>query len=326
MECESATLLELCVAAACRAGAAPHEAKALAAATLRAEQRGRSAVGVVHFFDFLDGFASGAINGQPKAVLRRRGTWLSADADGGIPHAVFSRVLPRLVRMARRRGSAVLAIRNSYTCGELGDFTTQLAQRGLVAVGAANSPAHIAWGQKGHTVLGTNPVSLAAPLEDGAPLLIDQSASSTAYVSLRDAAASGMSIPRGWAVDANGKDTTDASAALKGALLPYAGHKGANQALMVEILAGLAGGLWSVDAPSFTNGTTSPSIGFFLLALDPDFADRHFRGRLQRHLDRLQHEHAVHIPGRGNAHTSSNQELIEVSEDHLKRLRQAAAN
>ena len=44
-------------------------------------------------------------------------------------------------------------------------------------------------------------------------------------------------FPPDWAVDADGKPTTDAAAALKGTLLPIGGAKGAALALMVEVLA-----------------------------------------------------------------------------------------
>ncbi|WP_416384278.1 Ldh family oxidoreductase [Rhizobium mulingense] len=63
-------------------------------------------------------------------------------------------------------------------------------------------------------------------------------------------------IPEGWAVDETGMDTRDAARALAGALLPFGGRKGANVALMVEMLStGLSGGPWSLDTPSFRSGS-----------------------------------------------------------------------
>ena len=62
--------------------------------------------------------------------------------------------------------------------------------------------------------------------------------------------------------------TTDPFAAMKGALLPFGGARGANIALMVEVLAaGLTGANWSLDASDFQAGDASPGAGLFVLAL-----------------------------------------------------------
>lgn len=49
-------------------------------------------------------------------------------------------------------------------------------------------------------------------------------------------------IPEGWALDADGRPTTDAIAAEKGVVLPLAGAKGSALAIMVEVLSGVLGG------------------------------------------------------------------------------------
>ena len=68
------------------------------------------------------------------------------------------------------------------------------------------------------------------------------------------AAERGTPLPEGWAVDADGRPTTDPEAALAGALLPFGGYKGANIALLVELLSSMAGGNWAMDAPAVGHG------------------------------------------------------------------------
>ena len=69
-----------------------------------------------------------------------------------------------------------------------------------------------------------------------------------------------------------GKPTTDPAAAMKGALLAFGGNRGANIALMVEVLAaGLSGANWSLDAPSISEGPESPGTGLFVLAIEPKY-------------------------------------------------------
>ncbi len=84
---------------------------------------------------------------------------------------------------------------------------------------------------------------------EGAPLILDSSSSATAYVNLAKAAARGEPIPPTWALDAEGRPTTDPQAALAGSIAPAGGHKGGALALMVEIMAaGLTGAHFSHEA------------------------------------------------------------------------------
>ena len=86
---------------------------------------------------------------------------------------------------------------------------------------------------------------------------------------MRRRAEAGEALPEGWAVDAAGEPTRDASAALQGALVTFGGARGANIALMVEILAAaVAGGIWSLDAPPFDHGDKSPRAGLFVVAIN----------------------------------------------------------
>ncbi|TIS71988.1 MAG: Ldh family oxidoreductase, partial [Mesorhizobium sp.] len=148
----------------------------------------------------------------------------------------------------------------------------------------------------------TNPMSFAAPAADGPPLVIDQSSSATAFVNIRKAAEDGRKIPEGWALDASGNPTTDPAAAMKGAMLAFGGQRGANIALMVEVLAaGISGANWSLDAPWFSGGPDSPGTGLFVLAIEPKLVDPDFEQRMKDQLDRLRRRYGVHIPGRARA-------------------------
>jgi len=107
-----------------------------------------------------------------------------------------------------------------------------------------------------------------------------------------------MALPPGWAVDSEGRETTDARAALRGALMAFGGARGANVALMVEVLAaGLTGANWSLDAPPFDRGSRSPGAGLLVVALDPRLIAPDFPKRLRLQLERLE-SLGVHIPGR----------------------------
>jgi (2R)-3-sulfolactate dehydrogenase (NADP+) len=135
----------------------------------------------------------------------------------------------------------------------------------------ANTPAAMApWGGR-QAVFGTNPIAFACPLPDEAPIVVDLSLSKVARGNILAAKQKGQPIPEGWALDAEGKPTTDAEAALKGTMLPLSDAKGIALALMVELLAaGLTGATFAQDATSFLDDKGGPpGTGQLLLAFDP---------------------------------------------------------
>ena len=199
-------------------------------------------------------------------------------------------------------GIALFTQRNAFTCGSLSYFVGRLAERGLAALAATNGPALVAGSGSTKPVYCTNPMAFAAPVAGGPPLLIDQSSSATAFVNIRAAANAGKAIPDGWALDAEGRPTTDPFAAMKGALLAFGGGRGANVALMVEVLAaGFNGANWSLDAPPFGVGAEGPGTGMTVIAIAPRLIDPDFDVRLARQLERLSGEYGVHIPGLAKA-------------------------
>jgi (2R)-3-sulfolactate dehydrogenase (NADP+) len=285
---------------ACRAvGASEDAAKSLALATVSAEALGKSGIGFAHLVDYLAAFREGRIDGAADPIVTSPSpAAIRCDARGGIAQLGFDRTFDDLRCRAETFGVALFAQAGSYTTGELGYYPRRLAEAGLVALAATSGPALITVSGAKAPVYCTNPLALAAPLDHGPPLLVDQASSATAFVELRRYADRGEALPPGWAVDANGQPTTDPHAALRGALLAFGGARGANIALMVEVLAaGLAGANWALDAPSFLTGNRSPGAGLFVAAIAPGLLAPDFPERLRLQLDRLS-SLGVHIPGR----------------------------
>jgi (2R)-3-sulfolactate dehydrogenase (NADP+) len=120
-------------------------------------------------------------------------------------------------------------------------------------------------------VFGTNPIAFACPLPGKPPIVVDLSLSKVARGHILAAKQKGEAIPPGWALDAAGKPTTDATAALAGTMLPLGDAKGTALALMVELLAaGLTGANFAADASSFLDAKgPPPGTGQLLIAFDP---------------------------------------------------------
>jgi len=315
-------LIELCRGALLRVGADPGAAQVLAEATAEAELVGNRAVGVGHLFDYVDGYEQGRIaTGARPAIRRPAPAVIDVDARDGLAQTAFVDVLDELQKAARESGIAALWIRNSFTCGELGYYPRRLAERGFLAVATANSPALMSIGGAREPVLGTNPLAYGIPRPGKMPVVIDQASSSTAFVNIRRAAEAGDPIPPGWALGPDGEPTQDATAALRGTLLPFGSHRGGNVALLVELLATLSGASFSVDAAPFDRGGTSPRIGVFLLAIDPS----NFAGSVERiagQLASFRDDHQVRLPA---VELTSTADSVEIDPDLLRRLERAAA-
>ena len=312
--------MQLATGACERAGASREASTSLARAAVETEAAGQRDLGLSHLVDHLDALRAGRIKGDAVPVLGRPARAIfTSDADAGIAQLGFDMSFDGLVEATRDLGIAVFSQHNAFTCGSLGWFVGKLAGRGLVAIAATNGPALLAGSGSSKPVFCTNPLAFAAPRADGPPLLIDQSSSQTAFVSIRKAAREGRQIPAGWALDENGDPTTDPARAIKGTLLAFGGARGANIALMVEVLsAGLTGANWSLDAPSYSSGARSPGSGLLVVAIEPKVIDPDFEVRMASQLDRLERDYQVHIPGKSKG--TPGLELF-VDADVVERLR-----
>lgn len=298
---------------ACRAvGASVETSHSLARATVAAELSGHSTVGFSHLLDYLDSFKQGRINCDPKPLRTKPfPAFLVSDADRGVAQLGFDLAFDDITEIARMFGIAVFTQRNSYPVGELGYYVRRLASLNLVSLAVANGDAWMAATAGSPRVYGTNPMAFACPLGNGRlPLVIDQASSAAAYVNIAEAAKSGSAIPLGWALDQNGVETENSASALAGALLPFGGAKGANIALMVELLsAGMSGGIWSLDAPRFNAGSHSPGIGMTLIAIRPGAQGEADVERYGVQVERLSTA-GVYIPG-----ASASRNDIRLSND-----------
>ncbi len=286
-------LVDLATDALRAAGATEAQAWAVAEATAQAEERGLRPVGAAHLLDYVDGFRTGRIAASEPVAERRTPVVWAVDCRGGVAQHGFAGIADDLADAARANGVALAALSSTFTVGELGHYVRELSRRGLAAVAYANSPALMSVAGARGPLFGTNPQSFGLPLGDGRTLLVDQASSATAWVAVRAAAEKGEAIPPGFAVDPTGTPTTDAAAGLAGALLPFGGYKGGNVALLVEVMATIAGGAFSSEAPPFQEGDRSPGVGCMVVALSLDVLAPGYSERLAAQFDRWRGEHGA---------------------------------
>jgi (2R)-3-sulfolactate dehydrogenase (NADP+) len=247
-------------------------ARSVARALVGAEAEGQKGHGLSRVPTYAAQAKAGKVDGSAKPSLAwRRPAAAVVDAKHGFAYPAIDLALDALPDAARQNGMAAAAITRSHHCGVVGHPVERLAGEGLLALMFANTPAAIApWGGA-KAVFGTNPIAFACPLPGKPPSVVDLSLSKVARGNILAAKQKGEAIPPGWALDAAGKPTTDATAALAGTMLPLGDAKGTALALMVELLAaGLTGANFAADASSFLDAKgPPPGTGQLLIAFDP---------------------------------------------------------
>jgi (2R)-3-sulfolactate dehydrogenase (NADP+) len=258
-------------------------ARATARALVAAEADGQAGHGLVRVPSYAEQARVGKVDGFAEPTIGGEGAARRVDAKTGFAYPAIDLALETLVPLARKMGVASVGIFASHHCGQAGRHVERLAEDGLVAFALANTPSAMAFHGGVRSRLGTDPLAFAAPIPERPPLVIDMALSVVARSKIVAAKAKGSAIPEGWAVDAEGRATTDPGAALAGTLLPIGGAKGAALALIVEILCGaLAGAHFGWEASGFMDAKDGPPrSGQFLIALDPaHFAGASFAARM----------------------------------------------
>ena len=277
-------------------------AASVARALTQAEIDGQKGHGLSRVPSYAGQARSGKVDGHaiPRATQTRPSA-LMIDVGHGFAYPAFDLAIERLPAMAKAQGMAAAGFVRSHHFGVVGRHVERLAEQGLVALAFGNTPHAMASVGGKRTVFGTNPIGFAAPQRDAAPLVVDLALSQVARGKILTAAQKGEPIPADWAVDENGRPTTDAKAALKGALTPIGGAKGAALALMVEVLAvALTGANLAAEASSFFDAEGNPpGVGQLLIVIDPAaFAGRDvFLDRVATLADMITGDPGARLPG-----------------------------
>jgi (2R)-3-sulfolactate dehydrogenase (NADP+) len=283
------------------AGTVARNARYLADAVLETELAGLDGHGFHWLKVYCEHVQSGKVDGKATPVVKRMtNVAFRVDAKNGFAHPAIEKGLAHLIPAAQDHGIAAMAVHNSYNAGTLGFHTAQIAEQGLVALGFANSvPAMAPVG--GRTpVIGTNPMSFAVPGRKGrVAFLIDQSSSTVAWTAVKRAAEENRVIPEGWALDREGKPTTDPQKALEGSMAPAGGYKGFGWGLIVEALCGaVAGANRGVEMGSMTENDGLPvGAGQFFIALEPKvFSGGLFEKQIERLISSITSQSGARLP------------------------------
>lgn len=261
-------------AAVLRASGLPDEVADLVADSLvDAEGRGVRSHGVVRTRVYSERLRAGLLDATARpAVVRETAGTVLLDARNAIGHVGALAATELAADRALAGGACAVGVSGSNHCGALGYFARRAARRGVALVAMSTAPPTMVYFGGRTRAVGTNPLCLAVPRAGGEPLVVDMATSATARGRIILADQAGEPIPEGWAVDRDGRATTDAAAALAGSVLPFSGPKGSGLAMMVDLLAGgMVSGVGGADIGDMYEDWTRPQrVGHLVVALDPD--------------------------------------------------------
>lgn len=217
------------------------------------------------------------------AWLNRMPTLLQADAKGGWGAPSAYTALDEAAGKAGELGLACCTLANAHHLGRIGAYAEHLSSKGLASLHFVNVYDHaplVAPFRGSDARFGTNPICIGFPeTAKNPPFLLDMATSIIALGKVRVAANKGITVPPGTLLNDQGMPTTDPSGMagfeIRGALTPFARHKGYGLAYACEILAGVLSRSGTIQPEHERRGGIQNSM--FSIILSPQaFADENW--------------------------------------------------
>lgn len=222
------------------AGLPAADALTLAELMVEADLRGSDTHGVIRLPLYVRRIRAGGVNARPDIrVVGDRASAALLDGDNGMGHLVMKRAADIAIDKAKTTGIGWVGARMSNHAGPASLYVTLPLRHDMIglyfAVGSNN---HLPpWGGS-ESLLGTNPMAVAVPALEEAPIVLDMAPTVAAYGKVRLKAQRGEPMPVGWMIDRDGKPLTDPKRADEGHLLPIGDYKGSGLSLIIGLLAG----------------------------------------------------------------------------------------
>ena len=229
--------------------------------------------GIARLPHYLNRIVHGSILALPVIRIEYSGP-ATAQVHGGKGHGIVvaHRANEAAMTLAREAGVGAVGVSDSSHCGAIGLYTRAAARQGLIGMAYTHSDAIAAPFGGRQPYFGTNPISFAFPRRDGEPLCLDMATTSIPWNRVMNARRDGAELPAGVALDAEGRNVTDAERVR--ALSPLGGdygHKGYGLAMMVELLCGPLNGNPHGPhiGPMYEQLDRPRELGAFFIVIDP---------------------------------------------------------
>lgn len=248
-------------------------ASLIASALVLADLRGVDTHGVNRLPGYIARLVAGVVHPNPDiSFSTKTPVMASLDAKNTFGFVAGSLAVDKCIEMARTYGMGMVAVRNSNHYGMGATYVLRAVRQGFACFAYTNaSRAMPPWGGA-EALLGTSPFAVGVPGGEEGDFVLDMSPSVAARGKIRKAARRGELIPEGYALDSEGRATTDPDAALKGVVLPMGGPKGSGLAMMMDIFGGvMTGSAFAGDVNDQYKVLDRPqNVGHWFLVFRPE--------------------------------------------------------
>jgi len=270
-------------------------------------------------------------------VVREGPTTGVVDGHHGMGHVIARRAMELCMGKAREYGLGMVAVRNSTHYGIAGYYALMAAEAGMIGITGTNARPSVAPTFGVENMLGTNPLTVSFPTDEGFPFLLDCATSITQRGKIEVNARKGEPVHEGLVINHDGAYMTDPDEILRdllsgeASLLPLGGlgeetggHKGYGYSTVVEVLSS------ALQSGAFLKAVTGVNVGHFFIAVDiaaftepEDF--RRTAGDIMRTLrasKRMPGRVRIYTPGEKEHQTSLERKGAPINESLRRELAQ----
>jgi ureidoglycolate dehydrogenase (NAD+) len=236
-------LKDLIVKMFVRKGMFAADAEIGATRLIEADLRGIHSHGTRAAVRYLNGMDMGDID--PRAqILTMSETPAMAVLDGSkaLGHVAATKAMQLAIEKAKAVGTGTVAVKNSQHFGAASVYALMATDAGMIGycTTSTGGATVAAYGSR-QPATANNAFAWGVPTRSGAPFVLDMACAASSWGKIESQKMYGGTIPAGWALDADGNETTDPAAAKT--LRPAAGARGFGLAFLCSVLAGpLVGG------------------------------------------------------------------------------------
>lgn len=264
-------------------GVPEEDAKITVDVLLAANRRGINSHGVARLKRYVGYIKDNKMTPKTElSIIKETPVSILASANNGIGQVAGYKTMNMVINKAKENGLCFATVKESNHYGIAGYYSMMALKYDLLGISLTNSAPLVLPTFGKQAILGTNPLSIAAPTKNERPFVLDMATSTVPRGKLEVYNRMGKQIPDAWATDEKGNPSTDAAKILDnmlnrkgGGLLPLGGameemgsHKGYGLSAMVDILSGvLSGGAFGSIIYS---NKQAAGVCHFFGAINPD--------------------------------------------------------
>ena len=221
-----------------KVGMPPQDAAKEAEVLVWANLRGVDSHGVQRVTEYVNRVDSGHMNPRPDIrVEKETAATLLIEADHAFGPVVTVFAMEKVIAKAREAGIGWALIRNTTHQGAMAYYSEMAAAENMVGIAVVCNPPNTAPPGARAAGVHNSPLALAVPGKKRRHISLDMATSVAAAGKVSVAIDKGIPIPDDWALDKEGRPTTDPT---KAALMrPAGGYKGYGMALLFECMSSL---------------------------------------------------------------------------------------